>query len=111
RPDPASGAAARVPFLAVVQLRGGDQTVRSEERRVGKECRSRWSPYPYKKKRYAFAPSVFAIARVHSTQLPTLIHRICQILIPSRRAAWSPQAPSAARCAELRLPHLCPATR
>ena len=22
-----------------------DQTVRSEERRVGKECRSRWSPY------------------------------------------------------------------
>ena len=21
-------------------------TVRSEERRVGKECRSRWSPYP-----------------------------------------------------------------
>src|SRR5213080_3762855 len=27
RPDPASGAAARVPFLAVVQLRGGDQAV------------------------------------------------------------------------------------
>src|SRR5207302_1858690 len=27
RPDPASGAAARVPFLAVVQLRGGDPTV------------------------------------------------------------------------------------
>src|SRR2546427_11383614 len=24
-------------------------TVRSEERRVGKECRSRWSPYHYKK--------------------------------------------------------------
>src|SRR5438132_11714510 len=24
---------------------------RSEERRVGKECRSRWSPYPYKTKR------------------------------------------------------------
>src|SRR5690349_24700361 len=24
---------------------------RSEERRVGKECRSRWSPYPSKKKR------------------------------------------------------------
>ena len=22
-----------------------DETVRSEERRVGKECRSRWSPY------------------------------------------------------------------
>src|SRR5260370_36238579 len=25
--------------------------LRSEERRVGKECRSRWSPYHYKKKR------------------------------------------------------------
>src|SRR2546430_16740451 len=24
--------------------------LRSEERRVGKECRSRWSPYHYKKK-------------------------------------------------------------
>ena len=27
----------------VVDISG--QTVRSEERRVGKECRSRWSPY------------------------------------------------------------------
>src|SRR2546421_6998783 len=26
-------------------------TVRSEERRVGKECRSRWSPYHLKKKK------------------------------------------------------------
>src|SRR5690606_39998286 len=25
--------------------------VRSEERRVGKECRSRWSPYHYKRKK------------------------------------------------------------
>src|SRR5947207_14915582 len=25
---------------------------RSEERRVGKECRCRWSPYEYKKKTY-----------------------------------------------------------
>ena len=25
--------------------KAGDQTGRSEERRVGKECRSRWSPY------------------------------------------------------------------
>src|ERR1035441_2111676 len=24
-------------------------SIRSEERRVGKECRSRWSPYPLKK--------------------------------------------------------------
>ena len=26
-------------------LLGGEQADRSEERRVGKECRSRWSPY------------------------------------------------------------------
>src|SRR2546426_9172817 len=25
--------------------RGGGEALRSEERRVGKECRSRWSPY------------------------------------------------------------------
>src|SRR6266513_5497513 len=29
---------------------GGASTGGSEERRVGKECRSRWSPYHYKKK-------------------------------------------------------------
>src|SRR5688572_32476149 len=28
------------------------QCPRSEERRVGKECRSRWSPHHYKKKKY-----------------------------------------------------------
>src|SRR5215216_7935989 len=28
---------------------GGDEERRSEERRVGKECRSRWSPDHYKK--------------------------------------------------------------
>ena len=27
------------------ELRKSDGLVRSEERRVGKECRSRWSPY------------------------------------------------------------------
>src|SRR5690349_25094505 len=35
-------------FQAVLPLRG---KIRSEERRVGKECRSRWSPDPEKKKR------------------------------------------------------------
>src|SRR2546428_12983703 len=30
--------------------RGGMLAARSEERRVGKECRSRWSPYHLKKK-------------------------------------------------------------
>ena len=35
-----------VPFDLFQQIFGEDmQTVRSEERRVGKECRSRWSPY------------------------------------------------------------------
>src|SRR3712207_7073718 len=29
----------------VLRLTAGDLAVRSEERRVGKECRSRWSPY------------------------------------------------------------------
>src|SRR5215204_7312848 len=29
------------------------RTPRSEERRVGKECRSRWSPYHQKKKHHA----------------------------------------------------------
>ena len=26
-------------------IRSGEENARSEERRVGKECRSRWSPY------------------------------------------------------------------
>src|SRR6266446_9026323 len=32
---------------------------RSEERRVGKECRSRWSPYHYKKKKIRRSVDVF----------------------------------------------------
>src|SRR2546430_17502262 len=35
--------------LADVGSGGGFPGLRSEERRVGKECRSRWSPYHYKK--------------------------------------------------------------
>ena len=31
--------------LDAAHLRGIDVALRSEERRVGKECRSRWSPY------------------------------------------------------------------
>ena len=33
------------------QVREGENEERSEERRVGKECRSRWSPYQEKKKK------------------------------------------------------------
>src|SRR5439155_18832991 len=36
---------------ARVRSRERRSTARSEERRVGKECRSRWSPYHEKKKR------------------------------------------------------------
>ena len=32
-------------FVEVVPRHGARVRVRSEERRVGKECRSRWSPY------------------------------------------------------------------
>ena len=31
--------------VTISHLRFGDKPIRSEERRVGKECRSRWSPY------------------------------------------------------------------
>src|SRR3989337_792743 len=34
---------------------GVRRIIRSEERRVGKECRSRWSPYHYKKNPYGGA--------------------------------------------------------
>ena len=33
----------KVPKTKLIE--GRDTTTRSEERRVGKECRSRWSPY------------------------------------------------------------------
>ena len=31
--------------VRVILVRASDVVLRSEERRVGKECRSRWSPY------------------------------------------------------------------
>src|SRR2546429_3195048 len=33
------------PMVALAEFKDGKATLRSEERRVGKECRSRWSPY------------------------------------------------------------------
>src|SRR5260370_34011400 len=47
-------AADRVLQLTLAHGGGSDDecaVLRSEERRVGKECRSRWSPYHLKKKR------------------------------------------------------------
>ena len=32
-------------FLKFLEKRKNEDQLRSEERRVGKECRSRWSPY------------------------------------------------------------------
>ena len=46
--DPASGEVLRQTQLEE-SLFGEGITVRSEERRAGKECRSRWSPFPQKK--------------------------------------------------------------
>src|SRR5205823_8462622 len=40
------------PCLPEIETgRQEERSLRSEERRVGKECRSRWSTYPVKKKR------------------------------------------------------------
>ena len=33
------------PFLSAWSFEALERVIRSEERRVGKECRSRWSPY------------------------------------------------------------------
>ena len=35
----------RIYKLGILQPFTAEQRIRSEERRVGKECRSRWSPY------------------------------------------------------------------
>src|SRR3546814_16709085 len=55
RAGPAAGATMK---RAVAFLPPFGCAARSEERRVGKECvstcRSRWSPYPYKKQRYTY---------------------------------------------------------
>src|SRR3712207_9456091 len=49
RPFPT--AASRKPtWVFAREVTGSAEFLRSEERRVGKECRSRWSPYHYKKK-------------------------------------------------------------
>src|SRR5438034_7750788 len=42
---------ARLWLAAIAELPVGRRPFRSEERRVGKECRSGWSPYRKKKKR------------------------------------------------------------
>src|SRR5215210_9158808 len=46
-----AGGRARSPVTVHGPPSGRAPSVGSEERRVGKECRSRWLPYHYKKKR------------------------------------------------------------
>src|SRR3989442_12239295 len=43
--DATPGPVARLVKVAILSRDRGQDGVRSEERRVGKECRSRWSPY------------------------------------------------------------------
>ena len=43
--DKARGPGGRSSFKRLDKAKGFDHGTRSEERRVGKECRSRWSPY------------------------------------------------------------------
>ena len=45
RPDAAAASKAAAPSRSRAAAKIGSYTRRSEERRVGKECRSRWSPY------------------------------------------------------------------
>src|SRR6266705_3635592 len=44
---------------------------RSEERRVGKECRSRWSPYHHKKKRKRLAQHNIPVAHMEHARTGT----------------------------------------
>src|SRR2546429_4392276 len=43
--NPKTGEEIPISARRVVTFRPGQKLKRSEERRVGKECRSRWSPY------------------------------------------------------------------
>ena len=43
--DDGNAKASEIAFLAILRSLGAIDDDRSEERRVGKECRSRWSPY------------------------------------------------------------------
>src|SRR4029078_13739627 len=49
-----------------------DANLRSEERRVGNECRSRWSPYHLKK----LNSNILCIRTIHGTHTHNTIHMI-----------------------------------
>src|SRR4029077_16340321 len=58
--SPTSSKIAKVTKVTVSESRG---FLRSEERRGGKECRSRWSPYHYNKQKCARGPSARACSK------------------------------------------------
>src|SRR2546421_11960975 len=71
-------------FAAVVgRCRSWPFRYRSEERRVGEEGRSRWAPYPLKKKKPKRAPPVFG-------QECLIRRRACQ---PRGGASLTPHLP------------------
>src|SRR5690349_24968463 len=47
--------------------------LRSEERRVGKECRSRWAPYHYKKKKHRSDANMLVDIVFHRTVMFCLL--------------------------------------
>src|SRR5437762_12903051 len=58
---------------------------RSEERRVGKECRSRWSPYHYKKNSYVHSRVTVDNRCTHIRFLPGVPHYLRYFLPVSRQ--------------------------
>src|SRR5579863_6438648 len=68
---PSTRPAPRMPAQFTANCR-----LRSEERRVGKECRSRWSPYDYKKN---YRCRSRAVLRIWHQQFPTRNGRAGQI--------------------------------
>src|SRR2546426_12309328 len=64
-----------VPQTASEKLRPRwDRRQRSEERRVGKECRSRWSPYHLKKKKTK-SPQVTYVSKYAAISIHYIIAR------------------------------------
>src|SRR5258707_14154808 len=55
---------------------GSHRSQRSEERRVGKECRSRWSPYHYKKTEISGGVNIDALEERELASLRRL--KVCQ---------------------------------
>src|ERR1041385_9331962 len=66
----------RVTFhVSRFTTRFSNQT-RSEERRVGKECRSRWSPYHYKKNKITKSKTRYEYSSLAGTCVFTVLSRI-----------------------------------